>query len=290
MSHVSSWLGAPTRNSMMTLTSLSSSTAPYALSRNRSESVRPRTPIVPACRKSRRVSPSQKCTQRSASNRIMSWPLVALRMMAGRQRRCQWPAAERRTSGVRGPGLESTLFESDTNAADADAGSGAAHQLPIPVHRGHDRRGRPASRHAAAAGGAPRHPLLRVDAGGGPDPAAAQGAREPARSPAAAGPGPGRGLSRRRPLPLQGPAQVPGRPGGRAPPPRPRSRAESRAASAEPDGLRSGPAPEIRSLSAMFKLELPSLEELKALVQDRVREFGARGTIRIDVSPADLER
>src|SRR5436190_13096162 len=48
--------------------------------------------------------------------------------------------------------------------------------------------------------------------------------------------------------------------------------------------------PEIRSLSAMFKLELPSLEELKALVQDRVREFGARGTIRIDVSPADLER
>ena len=30
--------------------------------------------------------------------------------------------------------------------------------------------------------------------------------------------------------------------------------------------------PEIRSLSAMFKLELPSLEELKALVQDRVRE------------------
>src|SRR5437773_2122278 len=111
MSNVSSWLGAPTRNSMMTLTSLSSSTAPYALSRNRSESVRPRTPIVPACRKSRRVSPSQKCTQRSASNRIMSWPLVALRMMAGRQRRCQWPAAERRTSGVRGPGLESTLFE-----------------------------------------------------------------------------------------------------------------------------------------------------------------------------------
>src|SRR2546427_5129600 len=112
MSHVSSWLGAPTRNSMMTLTSLSSSTAPYALSRNRSESVRPRTPIVPACRKSRRVSPSQKCTQRSASNRIMSWPLVALRMMAGRQRRCQWPAAKRRTSGARVPGLESTLSES----------------------------------------------------------------------------------------------------------------------------------------------------------------------------------
>src|SRR2546426_12376053 len=33
-------------------------------------------------------------------------------MMAGRQRRCQWPAAKRRTSGARVPGLESTLSES----------------------------------------------------------------------------------------------------------------------------------------------------------------------------------
>jgi hypothetical protein len=48
--------------------------------------------------------------------------------------------------------------------------------------------------------------------------------------------------------------------------------------------------PEIRSLSAMFKLELPSLEELKALVQDKAREFATRGTFRIAVRPADLDR
>ena len=48
--------------------------------------------------------------------------------------------------------------------------------------------------------------------------------------------------------------------------------------------------PEIRSLSAMFKLELPSLEELTALVQGKAHEFASRGTFRIDLSPPDLER
>jgi len=35
--------------------------------------------------------------------------------------------------------------------------------------------------------------------------------------------------------------------------------------------------PEIRSLSAMLKLELPSFEELKALVQDEARDHACRG-------------
>jgi hypothetical protein len=47
---------------------------------------------------------------------------------------------------------------------------------------------------------------------------------------------------------------------------------------------------EIRSLSAMLKLELPTLDELKAMVQDKTREFAARANVRIDVSPADLDR
>jgi hypothetical protein len=48
--------------------------------------------------------------------------------------------------------------------------------------------------------------------------------------------------------------------------------------------------PEIRSLSAMFKLELPSLEELKSLVEGKAREFAARGSIRVDLGPPDVER
>ena len=47
---------------------------------------------------------------------------------------------------------------------------------------------------------------------------------------------------------------------------------------------------EIRSLSAMLKLELPTLDELKAMVQDKTREFAARANVRIDVSAADLDR
>ena len=62
MSHVSSWLGAPTRNRQMQLTSLAGLTAPAAFSANRSVRLRPEPamPSAPACRKSRRVRPSQK--------------------------------------------------------------------------------------------------------------------------------------------------------------------------------------------------------------------------------------
>lgn len=48
--------------------------------------------------------------------------------------------------------------------------------------------------------------------------------------------------------------------------------------------------PEIRSLSAMMKLELPSLDELKALVQNKAREFAARGEFQVDLAPSDLDR
>jgi len=48
--------------------------------------------------------------------------------------------------------------------------------------------------------------------------------------------------------------------------------------------------PEIRSLSAMLKLELPSLEDLKALVEAKAGEFAVRGTFRVDLQPSDPER
>src|SRR6476661_2087608 len=60
----------------MQLTSLSVRTAPAAFSAKRSESVSPRPPrpSAPACRKSRRVWPSQKCTALCASSLIMTPP------------------------------------------------------------------------------------------------------------------------------------------------------------------------------------------------------------------------
>jgi hypothetical protein len=48
--------------------------------------------------------------------------------------------------------------------------------------------------------------------------------------------------------------------------------------------------PEIRSLSAMLKLELPSLAELKHLVHEKAREFAARGTVRVELEPGDRDR
>ncbi len=60
MSQVSSWLGPPTSINWMQFTSLPACTAPAALRRRKSGIVRPRKPSDPACRKSRRVTPSQK--------------------------------------------------------------------------------------------------------------------------------------------------------------------------------------------------------------------------------------
>src|SRR5687768_17949328 len=61
----------------MQLTSREACTAPAALRTSKSFSVRPRKASDPACRKSRRRSPSQKCTLFSASNRNMTPPARA---------------------------------------------------------------------------------------------------------------------------------------------------------------------------------------------------------------------
>src|SRR5690242_8150896 len=71
-SKVSSWLGPPTRNRKMQFRSFESFfTAPWAFRAKNSGMLRPRNASDPACRKSRRVSPSQKWTAFSASTRIM---------------------------------------------------------------------------------------------------------------------------------------------------------------------------------------------------------------------------
>src|SRR5258707_1104914 len=67
-SQVSIWLGPPTRNSMIQLTSRSL-TAPAAFWAIHWGNVSPSAAREPACRKSRRVRPSQKDTGRSASKR-----------------------------------------------------------------------------------------------------------------------------------------------------------------------------------------------------------------------------
>src|SRR5215203_4175955 len=74
MSHVSSWLGAPTSMRTMQFTSAASVTAPDAFSANRSESENPSRPRAPACRKSRRFMPSQKWTGLAASSWIIPLP------------------------------------------------------------------------------------------------------------------------------------------------------------------------------------------------------------------------
>src|SRR5207302_245404 len=76
MSQVSNWLGAPTRNNMMQFTSFLGLTAPAALRPSRSGRVSPSTESEPACRKSRRVSPSQNRTDLLVSSRnIFAVPL-----------------------------------------------------------------------------------------------------------------------------------------------------------------------------------------------------------------------
>jgi ATPase family protein associated with various cellular activities (AAA) len=47
--------------------------------------------------------------------------------------------------------------------------------------------------------------------------------------------------------------------------------------------------PEIRALSAVFKLELPTVDELKTLVQDTVRGLMARGKTQIQLEGSDLD-
>lgn len=47
--------------------------------------------------------------------------------------------------------------------------------------------------------------------------------------------------------------------------------------------------PEIKALSAAFKLALPSVPELKALVQDTMRGLMARGATRIQLAPAEAD-
>src|SRR5213594_1870158 len=76
-SQVSSWLGPPTSINWMQLMSLSGFTAPIALSPRNSGNVRPRKPSDPACRKSRRVTPSQKWTRLSASSLNIVYPQFA---------------------------------------------------------------------------------------------------------------------------------------------------------------------------------------------------------------------
>src|SRR5262249_1487227 len=77
-SQVSMWLGPPTRSSMMQLTSLSCPglgaagvAEAAALRAKKSGNARPRAERAPAWRKSRRVRPSQKETERLASRRNM---------------------------------------------------------------------------------------------------------------------------------------------------------------------------------------------------------------------------
>src|SRR5262245_25108734 len=74
MSQVSRWLGPPTSIRRMQLTSRESSTRPAAFSRRKSPRPKPRNASEPACRKSRRRMPSQKCTRFSASNWNMDPP------------------------------------------------------------------------------------------------------------------------------------------------------------------------------------------------------------------------
>src|SRR5262245_1256189 len=77
-SNVSMCDGPPTRNNMMQLTSESFFGEPEALApgvsaaRRKPGSVSPRGTSAPACKKSRRVRPSQKRTPRRASSRIMA--------------------------------------------------------------------------------------------------------------------------------------------------------------------------------------------------------------------------
>src|SRR5213596_3522988 len=61
-------------NSMMQFMSLLGSTAPKAFKLIRSLTLRPRKASEPACRKSRRVIPSQKCTGLSASSLNIAAP------------------------------------------------------------------------------------------------------------------------------------------------------------------------------------------------------------------------
>src|SRR5215211_2096303 len=94
MSHVSSWLGAPTSIRTMQFTSASAVTAPAAFSANRSESESPSRPRPPACRKSRLLMPSQKWTGLAASSWIIRLPSGGRRILHptgevdGRRRRC----------------------------------------------------------------------------------------------------------------------------------------------------------------------------------------------------------
>src|ERR1700677_514449 len=69
MSQVSNWLGPPTNIKWIQFTSLLGCTAPIALRRKKCGIVSPRKPSDPACRKSRRLTPSQKCAGLSASSR-----------------------------------------------------------------------------------------------------------------------------------------------------------------------------------------------------------------------------
>src|ERR1700678_4233701 len=69
MSQVSNWLGPPTNIKWIQFTSLLGCTAPIALRRKKWGIVSPRKPSDPACRKSRRLTPSQKCAGLSASSR-----------------------------------------------------------------------------------------------------------------------------------------------------------------------------------------------------------------------------
>src|ERR1700733_9879897 len=69
ISQVSNWLGPPTNIKWIQFTSLLVCTAPIALRRKKWGMVSPRKPSEPACRKSRRLTPSQKCAGLSASSR-----------------------------------------------------------------------------------------------------------------------------------------------------------------------------------------------------------------------------
>src|ERR1700733_9000292 len=69
ISQVSNWLGPPTNIKWIQFTSLLGCTVPIALRRKKWGIVSPRKPSDPACRKSRRLTPSQKCAGLSASSR-----------------------------------------------------------------------------------------------------------------------------------------------------------------------------------------------------------------------------
>src|SRR5439155_19171316 len=75
MSQVSIWLGPPTSIRKMQLVSFFGSTAPKDFSAKKSGRVRPRKASEPACRKSRRVKPSQKWQGLSASSLNIGAPL-----------------------------------------------------------------------------------------------------------------------------------------------------------------------------------------------------------------------